>query len=114
MTKLPFEFHVQKSTKKGKTVHKGASNEKVQRALAKAKTQDFLDHKQCPPNPITNCAKVSLQFHHSQIFIGGRYCKLKRHISNSAWIIKGKRMAEDSIEELIEQFLKPVFKHDCS
>ena len=113
LTKLPFDFHVLKSKKKGQTVYKGCSMEKVQRALSKTATQDFIDHEQCPPKEITTLPVAKVSFQHAQIFVAGRYCKLKRHISNSAWVIKGRRMTEDSIEELIEQFLKPVFKYDC-
>ena len=112
LTKLPFDFTVQKSTKRGKTVYHGASNEKILRALSKATMQDFFQHSQCPPSEVSSYSQASIDFHHAQIFVAGRYCKLKRHISNSAWIIKGKRMTDDSVEELIERFLKPVFKYD--
>jgi tRNA pseudouridine synthase 10 len=56
-------------------------------------------------NPIPNIkepASINIKgVYHDAIFIGGRYKKLKRHVSHSPWFIGGKKKTEHSVEELI-------------
>jgi tRNA pseudouridine synthase 10 len=42
----------------------------------------------------------------------GRYNKLARGISNSKWLHKGERLAEDSVEELIGSVTDSHFRND--
>lgn len=121
LTTIPeAKFKVKKFTKRGKTQYEGASAEKISRAVSLVTEQDFKNAGFCPPPPISSTPRLYLDdpkslsslFSHAPIFIAGRYLKLKRHISNSQWIISGKRMTEDSMEELIAHFLTPAFR--CS
>jgi tRNA pseudouridine synthase 10 len=116
LTEIPHsKFIVKKSKKKGKTIYQGASLDKVTKAVSLITGQDYLDHKQSPPNKVKTLPVVEESFlMHTQIYVAGRYCKLKRHISNSPWIIGGKRLTEDSCEELISQFIIPVFQNDSN
>jgi tRNA pseudouridine synthase 10 len=107
LTALPHaKFQVKKSKKRGRTIFEGASMEKVARAVGLVSASDFADAQMIPPPKLVNCPQMHLQsFVQAPIFLSGRYCKLKRHISNSQWILNGQRMTEDSIEELIGEFL---------
>ena len=106
------KFQVKVSRKRGKTYYQGASAEKITRAVSLVSALDFVKAGQAPPPPINTLPSLSQEsslFEHASLYIAGRYCKLKRHISNSAWVIGGKRMTEDSMEELIGNFLPSVF-----
>src|SRR5690348_16056742 len=56
----------------------------------------------CPPNvPESLCVLSNVTIIMAPVFIGGRYMKLSRDISNSPFVIDGKKMTEDSVAELI-------------
>jgi tRNA pseudouridine synthase 10 len=122
LTNIPeAKFQVKKSKKRGKTLYQGASAEKISRAVKCVSAQDFKNANHCPPSQIKSMPSISFNsqdnppacfFQHSPIYVAGRYCKLKRHISNSAWVINGKRMTEDSMEELIGNFLPLTFGNE--
>lgn len=46
------------------------------------------------------------------IFIAGRYRKLSRDLSQTPWIVCGKRMKEGSIQETISNEICPYFEYD--
>jgi tRNA pseudouridine synthase 10 len=78
--------------------------------LSLISAEDFGN--QCPPPKVSTIPQIEdLFFMHSQIYVAGRYCKLKRHISNSPWYVGGKKLTEDSVEELITQFLTSTFRN---
>lgn len=35
------------------------------------------------------------------VFVAGRYCKFSRNLSQSPWVLDGKRVIEDSVQEII-------------
>lgn len=43
-------------------------------------------------------------------FVSGRYCKFSRNVSQTPWIIDGKRFHDGSVEELIAEYVLPVTK----
>lgn len=43
------------------------------------------------------------------IFVAGRYRKLTRSLSQTPWILKGKRMMEESVSEIIVENLAEFF-----
>ncbi|KAI8915596.1 hypothetical protein EDD86DRAFT_186262 [Gorgonomyces haynaldii] len=104
-----FEFKQKRA--KGRTVYQGASGEKIAGAIKNVTAAQLREHDMYPPVEIQTLAAPSeIYFEHSQIYVAGRYCKLQRHISNSAWIINGKRMTEHSVEELIGEHVKEHFR----
>lgn len=46
------------------------------------------------------------------VWVAGRYRKLSRDLSQSPWFVAGKRMKEDSIQELISREICPYFGID--
>jgi len=51
-----------------------------------------------------------IELYHASVYVAGRYTKLARNISNSVWIISGKKVTEDSIDEMIAQTIITYFK----
>ncbi|KAI8897324.1 hypothetical protein BC833DRAFT_594160 [Globomyces pollinis-pini] len=106
------KLKVTKKRKSGVVTLQGLSQEKVSKAVQSATFEDFERGQFCPP-PMVKMGPIveDISLQHSQIYIAGRYCKLKRHISNAAWVIGGKRLCEDSVEELIENFVTKKFRN---
>lgn len=55
-----------------------------------------------PPKPSTN--EILLQRHTitgPTVFVAGRYCKYSRNLSQTPWVLDGKRLMDDSIQEII-------------
>ncbi|KAJ3268326.1 putative tRNA pseudouridine synthase Pus10 [Terramyces sp. JEL0728] len=113
MTTLPHsKFNVKVSKKRGRTVHQGASVDKINLALKNITEQDIENSNIYPPPAITTNPSLGISFNHTQLFVAGRYNKLERGISNSKWFVGSKRMAQDSMEELIGAYLTQAFQ--CS
>ncbi|KAJ3253745.1 putative tRNA pseudouridine synthase Pus10 [Boothiomyces macroporosus] len=113
MTALPHsKFNVKISQKRGRTVHQGASVDKINLALKNITEQDIINSDIYPPPQITTLPSFAISFNHTQLFVAGRYNKLERGISNSKWFVGSKRMAQDSMEELIGNHLTQAFQ--CS
>ncbi|KAL2917634.1 hypothetical protein HK105_202921 [Polyrhizophydium stewartii] len=112
LTKIPeAKFTVKTTRRKGVVSYIGASAERIAKAASLVSYSDFEAHKQVPPPPVTTVPEISqIGFLHEQIYIAGRYCKLQRGISNSPWVIGGKRLAEDSVEELVAVNVDPFFR----
>ncbi|CAN4094052.1 unnamed protein product [Withania somnifera] len=48
----------------------------------------------------------------SSIYIGGRYLKYSRNVSQTRWVIDDERMGEASIEEIVGGAILPIFQGD--
>ncbi|KAJ3184936.1 putative tRNA pseudouridine synthase Pus10 [Geranomyces variabilis] len=114
MTEIPTaDFAIKTRRRQGKEVVEGASADKISRAVNKLAHADFEKAGMSPPPGIKHIPNVvKTEFTHSRIFTGGRYLKLQRHISNSPWIIDGKRLAEHSVEELVATHVDQLFRAD--
>ncbi|KAJ1811870.1 hypothetical protein LPJ75_003937 [Coemansia sp. RSA 2598] len=62
-----------------------------------------------PPPSVKTAAEIdSLVFKRASLFIGGRYLKLQRNISQTPFIVDGKRMTELSVSEVIGEPIKDL------
>jgi tRNA pseudouridine synthase 10 len=52
----------------------------------------------------------NIEFTGPTVFIAGRYNKFSRILSQTPWVLNGKRMAENSVEEIIENAVMPHFR----
>lgn len=43
------------------------------------------------------------------VHVAGRYCKFSRNLCQSPWILEGKKVMEDSVQEIIAAQIAPVF-----
>ncbi|KAJ3183292.1 putative tRNA pseudouridine synthase Pus10 [Gaertneriomyces sp. JEL0708] len=114
MTKIPeADFKIKTARAKGRQIISGASFEKIAKSVEKLSYQHFTAHGMCPPPAISTLPKLEEKsVQHAAIYVAGRYLKLQRGISNSPWIIGGKRLAEHSVEELIGTKVDAFFRND--
>ncbi|KAI9017707.1 hypothetical protein BC832DRAFT_527741 [Gaertneriomyces semiglobifer] len=114
MTKIPeADFKIKTARAKGRQIISGASFEKIAKSVDKLSYQHFTAHGMCPPPAISTLPKLEEKaVQYAAIYVAGRYLKLRRGISNSPWIIGGKRLAEHSVEELIATKVDAFFRND--
>ncbi|KAK9059436.1 hypothetical protein SSX86_020138 [Deinandra increscens subsp. villosa] len=55
---------------------------------------------------------MALTFSQAPVYIGGRYLKLSRNVSQTRWIIDDERKGEASVEELIGENILPMCNGD--
>lgn len=83
----------------------------VVKALDKIFDSKFLIHYPTPPGrPSSSITAKDVQCLHTSIFVAGRYNKFSRSLSQTPWIIDGRRMMESSVEELIAEPLTNAFR----
>lgn len=73
----------------------------------------FVEHLPVPPRPVStpiNTTKYTIDG--PTIFVAGKYRKISRNLSQTPWILDGKRMKDDSLEEIITRELVPFFRSD--
>lgn len=66
-----------------------------------------------PVPPLTPSTAVRLEkitFTGPTVFVAGRYNKFSRELSQSPWILNGKRISEGSVQEIIADVVAPYFK----
>ncbi|XP_039138263.1 tRNA pseudouridine synthase Pus10 isoform X1 [Dioscorea cayenensis subsp. rotundata] len=54
-----------------------------------------------PPEKTNNGCKLTISCYRLTVYIGGRYLKFSRRVSQSRWMIEDERMGEASVEEII-------------
>ena len=70
----------------------------LNKALSSAKPEDLTrDY----PLSVEEACSYSVEFRHSSLFVGGRYCKYSRDLPQTPWIIGGVRRVEMSVQEFI-------------
>lgn len=71
-------------------------------ALRKISNDDFRKLYKCPPDrPAKVGSTVEASCVHMPVYLAGRYCKYSRLLSQTPWILNGKRIMESSVQELI-------------
>ncbi|KAJ0969821.1 hypothetical protein J5N97_022698 [Dioscorea zingiberensis] len=58
---------------------------------------------------VYNFCKLTISCYRLPVYIGGRYLKLSRKVSQSCWMIEDERMGEASVEEIIGNNTIPGF-----
>jgi tRNA pseudouridine synthase 10 len=71
----------------------------------------FSKHISVPPEtPSQAITLEKFTFIGPTVFIAGRYCKLSRELSQTPWILNGKRKMESSVQEIMTEIIAPQFK----
>ncbi|KAK8775779.1 hypothetical protein V5799_030878 [Amblyomma americanum] len=71
-------------------------------ALRKISNDEFRKLYKCPPDrPAKVGSTVEVSCVHMPIYLAGRYSKYSRLLSQTPWILNGKRIMESSVQELI-------------
>lgn len=63
-----------------------------------------------PPVPSSSLNLAEISLTGPTVFVAGRYRKVTRELSHTPWILNGKRVMEDSIEEILIRNIAPYFK----
>lgn len=72
---------------------------------------ECIEHLPVPPSSVSVPIKLAnYSIDGPTIFVAGRYRKISRNLSQTPWILDGKRMKEDSLEEIITRELVPHFR----
>lgn len=63
-----------------------------------------------PPAETTDILSLeSMELAGPTVFVAGRYRKITRELSHTPWVLNGKRIMEESIEEIIIRAVAPYF-----
>uniref|UniRef100_A0A0E0KTW0 tRNA pseudouridine(55) synthase n=1 Tax=Oryza punctata TaxID=4537 RepID=A0A0E0KTW0_ORYPU len=104
------------STKRGSTDDDkhilSESDAFINKTLEGIQDQEFCSLFQLPPEKVLEACHLVISCQRSPIYIGGRYLKLSRNVSQSCWIIDDERMGEASVEEIIGENVRAICKGD--
>lgn len=95
-----------------RTAEAGDSVATVVRSLAAMNLSTFLRHFSCPPAKLSTPCGWNVMCWRMPVFVGGRYLKFSRNISQSRWMIDDERMGEGSVQEVIGNVVFPHYKGD--
>eukprot|EP00039_Didymoeca_costata_P006890 m.94324 g.94324 ORF g.94324 m.94324 type:complete len:491 (-) comp13440_c0_seq2:198-1670(-) len=87
----------------------------LEETLSSTKAKLELAHfKSYPPLKVTTPMNhISyIECLHRPAFVGGRYLKFSRHLSQTPWVIDGERKSEHSVEELLAGAMSLAFQAD--
>ncbi|BBN04522.1 tRNA pseudouridine synthase 10 [Marchantia polymorpha subsp. ruderalis] len=90
----------------------GESLAAVQRSLASMNNELFVRRYQCPPSQCSLSCEIAAVIWRNPVFVGGRYLKFSRNVSQSRWLIEEERMGEGSVQEIIGDVVMPFYKAD--
>ncbi|KAG5458143.1 MAG: hypothetical protein BJ554DRAFT_1695, partial [Olpidium bornovanus] len=98
---------------KGKTIVTGDSRPNIAAALGAISDKDFLALGACPPAAVAGGGSLAeVVFSRSPVFVGGRYLKLSRDVSQTPFVINGQRKGETSVAEIIGDVVAKAFRAD--
>lgn len=79
------------------------------------KVSKFREQFAVPPQTPSRALRLDkITFTGPTVFVAGRYNKFSRQLSQSPWILNGKRMTEGSVQEHIVDAIAPYFKVPAS
>ncbi|KAG8065752.1 hypothetical protein GUJ93_ZPchr0004g40024 [Zizania palustris] len=84
----------------------------INKTLEGIQDQEFCSLFQLPPEKMLKPCHLVISCLRSPIYIGGRYLKLSRNVSQSCWIIDDERMGEASVEEIIGEHVRAICRGD--
>lgn len=77
--------------------------------LSTATAADFQQNGLYPLPAFATSCNITVTFYHQPLFIGGRYNKYSRELSQSPWIIDGVKKTKYSVQELIVPIVQQKF-----
>jgi len=84
----------------------------IYKTLESIQDHEFCNLIQLPPEKVSKPCHLVISCLRSPIYIGGRYLKLSRNVSQSCWIIDDERMGEASVEEIIGGNVRAICRVD--
>ncbi|KAK4429458.1 tRNA pseudouridine synthase Pus10 [Sesamum alatum] len=65
-----------------------------------------------PLEKVNQCCSLNFQCYRTSVYVGGRYLKYSRNVSQTRWIIDDERMGEASVEEIVGGNILPMCQGD--
>ncbi|KAJ7561342.1 hypothetical protein O6H91_03G024600 [Diphasiastrum complanatum] len=90
----------------------GESLSFVQRSLPSIPLHKFSDHFPWPPPKLDAPCTMTTRCFCRALYVGGRYLKFSRNISQSPWMIDDERKGKSSVQEIIGEKVLLLFKAD--
>ncbi|XP_059633803.1 uncharacterized protein LOC132276410 [Cornus florida] len=87
-------------------------NHVTKRSLNGVQDHDFPDCLKLQLEKVNEPCHLTLLCCRAPIYIGGRYLKYSRNVSQTRWIIDDERMGEASVEEIIGSSILPMCQGD--
>ncbi|CAG8618877.1 3281_t:CDS:10 [Cetraspora pellucida] len=114
LTKIPSAgFGIKKTRVKGKHIRTGDSRPNITNALQKVSDEEFLKMcYNCPPTVKERWKHKPPILEHATVYVGGRYNKFSRDISQTPWIINGVKLAPTSVSECIGEKIRELLRCD--
>jgi len=85
------------------------SLQQITSLLSTATAVDFHHSGLCPPPAFITSCNARVTFYHQPLFVGGRYNKYSRELSQSPWLIDGIKKTKYSVQELIVPVVQQKF-----
>ena len=85
------------------------NTESIKRALKDVTLEDFEKHN-ILDSALTSICSYEIDFLHKPLYVAGRYNKYVRDLSQTPWVVDGKRKSESSVQELICEKLEEVIR----
>ncbi|XP_055595134.1 putative tRNA pseudouridine synthase Pus10 [Uranotaenia lowii] len=74
----------------------------------------YKQHIPVPPEVSDECLVLDkISFRGPTLFLAGRYNKISRELSQTPWVIEGKRKMENSVQEIIAEVIAPFYRVPC-
>ncbi|KAJ2650301.1 hypothetical protein IWW40_002478 [Coemansia sp. RSA 1250] len=107
------QFLVKQDISRNRRNANGDSRTTIVNELAACSDEKFLASFTSPPPAIPTAARLeTIAFKRASLFVGGRYLKLERNVSQTPFIIDGRRVTEFSVSEIIGEPLKLLTRCD--
>jgi len=84
----------------------------IQNVIARIDVNEVKKYTPCPPHALHKPCTCEVNVAHNSLFIGGRYNKFSRNLSQTPWFIDGARRGTTSVLELIGEPLKQFTRGD--
>ncbi|KAF9160922.1 putative tRNA pseudouridine synthase Pus10 [Actinomortierella ambigua] len=114
LTKLPESgMKIMIKREKKKHVRAGEGRPNIIAALERVSDKRFKERYPVPPPQVDSMAGIeSVEFMHESIYVGGRYLKFSRDVSQTPWVIGKTKLTELSVSETIAEPVKKLFQAD--
>ncbi|KAF9106303.1 putative tRNA pseudouridine synthase Pus10 [Mortierella sp. GBA35] len=96
-----------------KTIIVGDGRHHVVKALTMVKDHRFASVGHVPPTPVKTKPELeSIEMIRESVYVGGRYLKFSRDVSQTPWSIGTTMLAELSVSGIVSETLKTAFRAD--
>ncbi|CAH9145320.1 unnamed protein product [Cuscuta epithymum] len=74
--------------------------------------ENYFDYVNNMKEKVIQPCQLTFECYRSSIYIGGRYLKYSRNVSQTRWVIDDERVGEASVEEILGGSILPCFQGD--